>query len=250
MPGDVAALLNHLELPRTARLKFASNNDNDPDNFILFTSISRHLTRAGKEQSPITDLLIRDRMVSLLVIGGGVSASLDEADQTLLNISLTFDFERLSQTLALFLSTLPFESLLSLSIVGGYHRTQVPSWRGIFQRLHNVTFLQTTVSGILPFVAHLHVGADEVVLLPNLEVISIPDFWTSLSHYSDDELHAIQDKIYDIVESRKSRARALSKLALWGQGPADFGTDWIARLKELVPEVTAQPPARPGQSTK
>ncbi|TFY67304.1 hypothetical protein EVG20_g3985 [Dentipellis fragilis] len=249
-PGDVAALLDHLELPRTTRFKFSSANDEHAaDNVNLFASISRHLSRSGTGSSPITDLLVQDRMVSVIVTARIAMTGLDEADQTVFTISLPSNLERLSQTLSLFFSTIPFESLLSLSFVGGYHYVNAPCWRGIFQRLSSVRFLQTSMSGILPLLEHVHAGAEEAAPFPNLEVISIPNFWGSILSLDDVALLAIQEKIYDVLDSRKSRARVLQKLALWGEGPANLGTDWIARLQQLVSEITAQPPVRPGWST-
>ncbi|TFY58313.1 hypothetical protein EVG20_g8202 [Dentipellis fragilis] len=249
-PGDVAALLDHLELPRTTRFKFSSANDEHAaDNVNLFASISRHLSRSGTGPSSITDLLVHDRMLSVLVTARVALAGLDETDETMFSINMPSNLERLSQTLSLFFSTIAFESLLSLSFVGGYQYANAPCWRGIFQQLSSVRLLQTSMLGILPFLEHLRAGTEEVATFPNLEVISIPDFWSSILSLDDVELHAIQEKIYDVLESRISRARALQKLALCGEGPANFGTDWIVRLHQLVSEITAQLPTIPSRST-
>ncbi|KAA1470104.1 hypothetical protein DENSPDRAFT_797257 [Dentipellis sp. KUC8613] len=250
-PGDVAALLDHLELPRTTKFKFSSADDEHMgDNVNLFASISRHLSRSGAGPSSITDLLIHDRMLSILVTARVALAGLKETDETMFSISMSSNLERLSQTLSSFFSTIDFQSLLSLSFVGGYQYANAPCWRGILPRLRSVRLLQTSMLGVIPFLEHLNAGTEAVPALPNLEVISVPDFWNSVLSLDEPELHAIQEKIFDSLQTRKSRVRALQKLALWGQGPANFGSDWIARLHQLVSEITAQPPTLPSESTK
>ncbi|TFY58312.1 hypothetical protein EVG20_g8201 [Dentipellis fragilis] len=250
-PRDVAVLLDHLELPRTAKLAFSCDcKDGIEEWLVLFTSISRYLSRT--EPLTITNLDIEDQFsAGILISAHAAPSSAGGDDHTVFSIHLPYSGIQFAQIMPLFFTTVPFHSLLSLKITGGYHHfSRYPCWRDIFRGLRSVRSFKAFVNEMYTLMEYLRSEPEGSVIFPDLEVLSIPNFWNILQESEHDPIRNMQERICTVLESRQSHAPPLKKLVLGGDNLEDISLV-TPRLKELVSEVTVEllpKPKRPDQS--
>ncbi|TFY52199.1 hypothetical protein EVG20_g10658 [Dentipellis fragilis] len=251
-PRDVAVLLDHLELPRTVKLAFSCDCRDDIEEWlVLFTSIARYLSRT--ELLTITDLDIEDQFgAGMLISAHTAPNSTGKDDHTVFSIHFPYNgiLWQLTEIMPLFFGTVPFHSLLSLNVIGGYHHfSRYPCWRDIFRGLRSVRSFKAFVNEMYTLMEYLWSGPEGSVVFPDLEVLRIPDFWNILQESEHDPIRNMQERVRMVLESRQSHAPPLKKLVLGGDNPEDISLV-TPRLKGLVSEVTIELLRKPKRPNK